>query len=86
MKTFEDVSSKVGNLFPVGSESGEETEAAPAIWKDRAGFEAALLTWQKAIGAALAAKPDSLEAARPVVGSVMKACKGCHDTYRIKND
>jgi cytochrome c556 len=86
LKTYEDVSAEFGELFPVGSESGEETEAAPAIWEDRAGFEEALATWQKSISEALAAKPATLESAKPVLSNVLKSCKGCHDTYRIEND
>lgn len=72
-----------GELFPAGSEGGE---AAPAIWEDRAGFDAALAKWADAIAAAKAASPATLEEARPVVGPAFNACKNCHDSYRIEQE
>lgn len=74
---------KFGGLFPEGSEGGE---AAPAIWEDRAGFDAALAQWSDAIAAAREAAPATLEEAGPTVGPVFKACKNCHDNYRIEKD
>jgi cytochrome c556 len=75
--------SEFGGLFPEGSEGGE---AAPAIWQDRAGFEAALAKWADAIAAAKAASPATLEEARPVIGPAFNACKNCHDSYRIEQE
>jgi cytochrome c556 len=85
-ETFDDASAQFGDLFPPGSETGQDTEAAPAIWEDRAGFEKALATWADAVDAAIAAKPQTLDETKPVAGEVFKACKGCHDTYRIKDE
>ena len=42
LNVFKDVAEQFGDLFPPGSETGMGTEAAPAIWEDRAGFDAAL--------------------------------------------
>lgn len=85
-ETFDKASAQFGGLFPPGSETGEGTEAAPAIWEDRAGFEEALATWADAVDAAIAANPQTLEEAKPVAGEIFKACKGCHDTYRIEDE
>jgi cytochrome c556 len=85
-ETFDDASAQFGDLFPPGSETGQDTEAAPAIWEDRAGFEEALATWADAVDAAIAANPQTLDETKPVAGEVFKACKGCHDTYRIKDE
>ncbi len=85
LQTWHDASMKLGDLFPEGSETGMDTEAAPAIWEDRAGFEAALLKWREAVEAAQAASPMTLEAAKSTVGPVFQTCKGCHDTYRIED-
>ena len=85
-RTFDDASAKFGGLFPPGSETGEGTEAAPAIWEDRAGFEQALATWADAVDAAIAAQPQTLDATKPVAGEIFKACKGCHDNYRIEDE
>jgi cytochrome c556 len=86
LTVFKKASGHFGDLFPEGSETGEETEAAPAIWEDRAGFDSALRDWADATDAALAALPDTLDDAKPVLGSVMRNCKACHDNYRIEKD
>ena len=86
LKTWQDASRRFGDLFPVGSETGEGTEAAPAIWEDRAGFDEALDKFRQATEAALAASPETLEAAKPAIGPVFETCKGCHDTYRIEDE
>ena len=86
LDVFDDVSSYFGELFPEGTETGEGTEAAPAIWEDRAGFEAALQKWRDASIAAINADPQTLEEAQPVLGPIFKTCKGCHDTYRLEDE
>lgn len=86
LETWHAASLAFGDLFPEGTETGMNTEAAPAIWEDRAGFDAALLKWREAIEAAKAAAPTTLDEGRPVLGPVFKTCKGCHDTYRIEDE
>ena len=81
--TWQEVSAVFGDLFPEGTETGMGTEAAPAIWEDREGFEQALGKWRGAVLTATEAAPQTLDEARPVVGPVFNACKGCHDNYRI---
>lgn len=82
---WQSVGEKFGDLFPEGSQDAEGTEAAPAIWEDREGFNAALSKWRTATAAAIEANPQTLEEARPVVGPIFQSCKGCHDTYRIED-
>ena len=86
LETFDSVSQEFGDLFPEGSETGGDTEAAPAIWTDREGFEEALAMWREATGAAIAAEPQTLDEARPSLGGVFKTCKDCHDGYRIEDE
>ncbi|MDJ0812724.1 MAG: cytochrome c [Woeseiaceae bacterium] len=86
LNVWKDAAAKFGDLFPEGTETGMDTEAAPAIWTDREGFDAALAKWAAAVDTAIAAAPDSLEAARPVVGAAFQNCKACHDNYRISDD
>lgn len=86
LETWHAASLVFGDLFPEGTETGMNTEAAPAIWEDRAGFDAAIAKWREAVEAAQAAAPTTLEEARPAVGPVFKTCKGCHDTYRIEEE
>ncbi len=78
-----EVGQKVGDLFPEGSEGGE---AAPAIWEDRAGFNAALKEWQDATASAIAANPQTLDDAKATIGPVFNTCKNCHDSYRIEEE
>lgn len=85
LSTWENVSAVFGDLFPEGTETGMDTEAAPAIWEDREGFEQALGEWRDAVLAAAEAAPQSLDEAKPLLGAVFNACKGCHDNYRIEN-
>ena len=85
LETWHEASLKFGDLFPAGSETGMDTEAAPAIWEDREGFDAALAKFRNAVEAAKAAKPMTLEDAKSTVSPVFKTCKGCHDDYRIED-
>ncbi len=85
LQTWHDAAKSFGDLFPVGSETGMDTEAAPAIWEDRAGFEEALGKFRTATEAAIESSPTTLEEAQPAVGPIFKTCKGCHDTYRIED-
>lgn len=86
LKVFHDASGKFGELFPPGTETGMDTEAAPAIWEDREGFDQALADWRAAVEKAMEAKPATLEDAKPVVGPIFKTCKNCHDNYRIEEE
>jgi cytochrome c556 len=85
-ETFDEASAQFGDLFPPGSDTGQDTEAAPAIWEDRAGFEDALKAWADAVDAAIAANPQTLDETKPVAGEIFNACKGCHDDYRIEDE
>lgn len=86
LQTFQDASLIFGDLFPAGSEASETSEAAPAIWEDRDGFNKALAMWQEAVNAAIEAAPQTLDEAMPTVGPIFKKCKNCHDTYRIEKE
>ena len=86
LETFDEAAGRFGSLFPPGSETGEGTEAAPAIWEDRAGFDKALATWGEAVDAAIAANPQTVEETKAAAGPVFNACKGCHDDYRIEEE
>ena len=86
LKTFDEAAAQFGELFPPGSETGEGTEAAPAIWEDRAGVDKALATWSDAVDAAIAANPQTVEETKTGAGPVFNACKGCHDDYLIEDE
>ncbi len=76
MKTFP-------SLFPEGSDQGKTT-ASPAIWQDKAAFEAlaAKLGTDAAAGAAAASGGlDAIKASATAVGG---GCQSCHEKFRIK--
>jgi len=77
-----------GDYFPEGSEMGD-TEAAPAIWENRTGFEAELGKFASAAANAAAASgkagPADVDAFKAAFGPVLGTCKSCHEGFRIKN-
>jgi cytochrome c556 len=87
MATFEDTAKKLPTLFPAsikGLKAEGDYSASPKIWEDKAGFDAKIAAFAKAVADA---KPkikdlDSLKATFPAVG---KECGGCHETFRVKN-
>lgn len=81
-----DVANKFGNYFPKGSETGGDTEAAPAIWTKPADFKAALAKFQKDTSAAVAAKPTTVAAFGQQFGAVTANCKSCHESFRVKKN
>jgi cytochrome c556 len=71
--------------FPPDSKEGAKTKAKPEIWTDRAEFDKYLATLgEKTAALAVAAKAGTLDALKPAVGDVGKACKGCHEKYEEK--
>ena len=86
LKTWKKTATEAGDLFPEGSETGHDTEAKSTIWSDRAGFNEKMADFNTAVDAAIAAKPDSLDALKPVAGPIFNTCKGCHDGYRVEKD
>jgi cytochrome c556 len=71
-------------LFPAGSEQGGDTTAAPKIWEDLAGFNAAEDKFLADVKAAVAAPPADADALKAQVGKLGSDCSACHQTYRIK--
>jgi cytochrome c556 len=84
---FEDTVKKFPTLFPQsikGMKAEGDYSASPKIWEDKAGFDAHIATFAKAVTDAKASVKDldTLKAAFPAVG---KSCGGCHETFRVKN-
>ncbi|MCY0094315.1 c-type cytochrome [Hoeflea ulvae] len=84
LQTMSDVASTFAEHFPEGSETGFETEAAPAIWTDMDGFKARLAAFKADADAAIAAAPADLDGLKAVFGPLTKNCGTCHETYRLK--
>jgi cytochrome c556 len=85
LRTFNAVAYSVGDYFPEGSDQGD-TKAAPAIWEDMGGFEAALTNFQQATDEARAMEPESVEDLQAAMGMIGKTCGGCHEDYRISDN
>lgn len=69
--------------FVDGSEKGEETQARPEVWSDKARFSAAAERSQRDLAAlSAAAKSGDLARIKAAVGTASQSCKGCHDDFR----
>jgi cytochrome c556 len=74
---------KVRTLFPDSAKTGGDTAALPAIWENKADFDAKLtkfVTEAKAAGAAT----TNADTFKVQITEVRKNCGGCHQTYRKK--
>jgi len=74
-------------LFPPdsGPQSGQPTEALPAIWERPADFAAKMNGFTGAVDALdAAAATGNLAAAKAAAASLGKTCKACHDAFRKK--
>ena len=72
----------VPGLFPDGTDSGD-TRALPAIWSDRAKFDAAAKTaGEAALALAAAAESGDMTAITDALGKLGKACGDCHKPFR----
>jgi cytochrome c556 len=84
---FEDTAKKLPTLFPAstkGLKPEGDYSTSPKIWEDKAGFDAKIASFAKAVGEAKSKIKDldSLKVAFPALG---KECGACHETYRLKN-
>jgi cytochrome c556 len=78
---------KLPSLYPASVKAVKQTSEytpSPKIWDDRAGFDAAIAAFGKAVTEAKGKikDADSLKATLPTIG---KSCSGCHETFRVKN-
>ena len=84
---LDETAKKLPSLYPVSVKSVKQTSEytpSPKIWDDKAGFDAAIATFGKAVTEAKGKikDADSLKATLPTIG---KSCSGCHETFRVKN-
>lgn len=86
LQTWKKTAVEAGDLFPVGSETGHDTEALPAIWSDREGFDQELGKFNDRVDEAIAANPSTLAELGKAANPVFKECKACHETYRAEKD
>jgi cytochrome c556 len=82
-----DTAKKLPTMFPEsvkGLKPDGDYSASSKIWEDKAGFDAHIATFAKAVADAKASVKnlDTLKVSLPIIG---KSCGGCHETYRLKN-
>jgi cytochrome c556 len=70
-------------LFPDNSKTGGKTEALPAIWGDKADFNARFAKLSADAKAAKVAIKDEASF-KANMGKVLANCGGCHEKYRQK--
>ena len=82
LATFAAAAAKGKNLWPDSSKSGD-TASLPAVWENKADFEAKLA---KLSSDAKAEEPKvkDLDSFKAAMGAIGKNCGGCHNTYRKK--
>jgi cytochrome c556 len=78
--TFAETGEKAPALFPESSKSGD-TRAVPAIWENKADFDAKLAKLASESKAAAAATTN-LDTFKAQISEVRKSCDSCHQTYR----
>jgi cytochrome c556 len=70
---------------PASKDATVKTAALPAIWSEPAKFQEAQENFQKAVGALVAVSRGGDEnAQKAAIGAVGKACGGCHQNFREK--
>jgi cytochrome c556 len=87
MVVIDETAKKLPTLFPAsikGLKAEGDYSASPKIWEDKAGFDAHIASFAKAVTDAKGKIKDidSLKVTWPTIG---KECGGCHETYRVKN-
>lgn len=69
-------------IFPEGSMT-EKSESLPAVWENRAEFDAAMDKFVEASKVmAAAAESGDMSQIGPAIQGLGGACKGCHDDFR----
>ena len=81
--SYVDAASKMPGLFPETSKTGGDTAALPAIWTNKADFDAKFTKFGADAKAAQSSVKD-LDSFKAAFGGLTKNCGGCHETYRVK--
>lgn len=76
----------LGDKFPEGTENDTRSSAAPAIWTDRANFDATLAKFIADTQAAVDNPPTDVAAFGAAFGAIASNCRACHESYRIRKN
>ena len=83
LATFGETNDKAKSLWPDNSKTGGETASLPAIWENKADFDAKLAKFS-ADAKAAEGKVTDLDSFKAQIGEIGKSCGGCHNNYRKK--
>ena len=86
LNQFDDTAKKLPTLFPASIKDAKwegDFSPSPKLWEDKAGYDAKVASFAKAVTEAKAKikDMDTLKANFPGIG---KECGGCHETFRVK--
>ena len=84
LKTLSVGANETAKLFPPDSKTGGGTAALPAIWENKADFDARFAKFSKDVAAAQAATVDEASF-KKVAPTVFENCGGCHQLYKAKS-
>jgi len=84
LKTLYDGASKSAALFPDDSKTGGGTAALPAIWQNKADFDARFAKFVKDVAAAQAGIVDEASF-KKLAPAVFQNCGACHELYKAKS-
>ena len=83
--TYGDAAAKGPGLFPENSKTGGDTAALPAVWSNKADFDARFKKFGDEAKAAASAVKD-VDGFKNAFSGLTKNCGGCHETYRAKKN
>ncbi|MBS0246952.1 MAG: cytochrome c [Proteobacteria bacterium] len=78
---WDETASKFGALFPDSSKEGD-TRALPAVWTERAKFDAAIAKFKKDVDDNRAKAMSGADGLKVALGAVGKNCGDCHEAFR----
>ena len=81
--SYIETSEKAHGLFPENSKTGGDTAALPAVWANKADFDARFAKLRDDAKAAQTSVKD-LDSFKGAFSGITKNCGGCHETYRAK--
>src|SRR5271168_1855544 len=84
LKTLAIAAAQEPALFPDNSKTGGGTAAQPAIWQNKADFNARFVKFAKDVAAAEAGIVDEASF-KKFVPAVFQNCGGCHELYKAKS-
>ena len=84
LTTMSEVAKSFPDQFPVGSETGHDTEAKAEIWAKMDDFKAKAAKLGADADTVLAGLPADQAAVGAALGTLGPNCGGCHEVYRLK--